>query len=151
MKGRHPKRRKDKYNPYTIYEEEGHFYIAFKDGQGVLHEFEISEQIYKAFDRFELEDLVYLNIWDRHTEQSEVREPTLNKRAFHKSENLEETIFERIEAECLHKAILRLPKVQRRRIVLYYFYDMTYGQIAKEENCSFQAIAKSISAAEKNI
>ncbi|GFI51092.1 hypothetical protein IMSAGC020_02302 [Lachnospiraceae bacterium] len=151
MKGRHPKRRKDKYNPYTICENAGHFFISFKDGQGVLHEFEITEQIYKAFDRFELEDLVHLNIWDRHTEQSELRESTLNKRASHKLENLEDTILEKIEVECLHKAILRLSEVQRRRIVLYYFYDMTYGQIAEKENCSFQAIAKSISAAEKRI
>ncbi|MEH2953521.1 DUF1524 domain-containing protein [Candidatus Merdisoma sp. JLR.KK011] len=35
MEGHHPKRRKDKYNPYTIYEKDGHYYILFKDGQSV--------------------------------------------------------------------------------------------------------------------
>ena len=33
MEGNHPKRRKDKYNPYTIYEKDGRFYVSFKDGQ----------------------------------------------------------------------------------------------------------------------
>ena len=29
-----PKRRKSKDNPYTIFEENGKFYVVFKDGQG---------------------------------------------------------------------------------------------------------------------
>ena len=33
MEGRHPKRRKDKYNPYQIYEKDGKHYILFKDGE----------------------------------------------------------------------------------------------------------------------
>lgn len=151
MKGQHPKRRKDKYNPYTLYEMEGHFFISFKDGQGKLCELEVSEQIYRTFDRFELDDLVYLNVWDRHIEQSEVKEGTLNKRAVHKPENLEESMLGKIEKEHLHSAILKLPEVQRRRIVLYYFYDMTYEQIAKKESCTFQAVAKSIMSAVKNL
>lgn len=72
MENNRPKRRKDKYNPYTLSENAGHYYVSFKDGQGILQEIEISECIYKAFDKFELEDLVYLNVWDRHLEQSEV-------------------------------------------------------------------------------
>ena len=72
MENNRPKRRKDKYNPYTLSENDSHYYVSFKDGQGILQEIEISECIYKAFDKFELEDLVYLNVWDRHLEQSEV-------------------------------------------------------------------------------
>ena len=41
MIGYHPKRRKDKYNPYTICENDGRYYLSFKDGQGVRHEMEI--------------------------------------------------------------------------------------------------------------
>lgn len=84
MENNRPKRRKDKYNPYTLSEVTGHYYVSFKDGQGILQEIEISERIYKAFDSFELEDLVYLNVWDRHLEQSKVCEQTLNQRAFQK-------------------------------------------------------------------
>lgn len=55
------------------------------------------------------------------------------------------------ETEQLHRAIVNLPEVQRRRVVQYYFEGLTYQQIAREEHCSFQAVAKSISAAEKRM
>ena len=35
MKGNHPKRRKDKYNPYKIYELNVHYYIEFKDSENI--------------------------------------------------------------------------------------------------------------------
>lgn len=41
MDGNHPKRRKDKYNPYTICEKNGKYYLSFSDGQGVRYEMEI--------------------------------------------------------------------------------------------------------------
>ena len=81
MEGNRPKRRKDKYNPYTIFEKDGQYYVSFKDGQGVSHKLEISKVLYDTFDSFELSDLVYLNVVDRHIEQSEVWENTLNMRA----------------------------------------------------------------------
>ena len=34
MDDRHPKRRKDKYNPYTLSLVDGKCYLSFKDGQG---------------------------------------------------------------------------------------------------------------------
>lgn len=107
MIGNHPKRRKDKYNPYSICELDGHYYISFKDGQGTLHEFEISETLYRAFDAFELEDLSYLNVWDRHMEHSDVWEPTLSRRAFQKPEDFEEIILEKVQLERLHLLLCR--------------------------------------------
>ena len=41
MDGKHPKRRKDKYNPYKLTEKEGKYFLSFRDWQGVLHEMEI--------------------------------------------------------------------------------------------------------------
>lgn len=96
MEGNRPKRRKDKYNPYTIYEKDGHYYILFKDGQAVRHKLEISKRIYDIFDSFELDDLSYLNELDRHIEQSEVWESTLNTRAIQKTDSIEEIIFNKI-------------------------------------------------------
>lgn len=151
MEGKHPKRRKDKYNPYNIYALKGHYYVSFKDGQDILHKFEISEQIYEALDSFELEDISYLNTWDRHLEQSEIWEETLNERVFQKPESLEEFVMKKLQTEQLYKAIVKLPKVQRHRLYLYYFQGMTYAQIAIIEKCSFQAVAKSIAAAERNL
>ena len=54
MEGNRPKRRKDKYNPYTIFEKDGQYYVSFKDGQGDLHKLEISKALYDTFDSFEL-------------------------------------------------------------------------------------------------
>ena len=88
MEGNRPKRRKDKYNPYTICEKDGQYYVSFKDGQGVLHKLEISKVLYDTFDSFELSDLVYLNVVDRHIEQSEVWENTLNMRAMKKPDSM---------------------------------------------------------------
>lgn len=147
MEGNHPKRRKDKYNPYTIYEKSGNYYISFRDGQGVSHKFEISIELFKAFDSFELSDLVYLNVVDRHIEQSEVWETTLDMRAVKKADSVEDIVLKKIQAEKLHKAINNLPERQRRRMQLYYFEGMTYEQIAKKEGCTKMPVKRSIEAA----
>lgn len=81
MKGNHPKRRKDKYNPYSIFESDGKYYIEFADGQRKEHCMEISRELYEAFDKFELDDLRHLNIVDRHIEQSEIYDITLHRRS----------------------------------------------------------------------
>lgn len=62
--GEHPKRRKDKYNPYRISENDGRYYILFKDGQEQINELEISRELYEAFNTFELEGarVIMLNI-----------------------------------------------------------------------------------------
>lgn len=151
MKGNHPKRRRDKDNPYQIYEIDGVFHISFKDGQGILQEFEIDEQLYRTFDEFELEDLSWLNEWDRHLEHSEVYEPTLSGRALHKPEDIEETVIKKIWIDWLHKAIDKLPEIQKRRLILYYFDCLTYEQIARKEGCTKRAVKSSIDYAKEKI
>lgn len=59
MEGHRPKRRKDKYNPYTITERNGFYFISFQDGQGTPHEIKITKALYSLFDAFELRDLSY--------------------------------------------------------------------------------------------
>lgn len=39
----------------------------------------------------------------------------------------------------------------RRRLMKYYFEDKNYEQIAQEEGCSFQMVAKSVKAAIRNL
>ncbi|MBQ2921654.1 MAG: hypothetical protein IJE60_00960 [Tyzzerella sp.] len=84
MKGKHPKRRKVKDNPYSICEVDDRYFLSFKDGEGNLQEFEITKTLYDIFNRFELDDLVYLNVWDRHIKHSEVWDNTLYERAVKK-------------------------------------------------------------------
>ncbi len=81
-----------------------------------MHEFEISEPLYRAFDSFELEDLSYLNVWDCHLEQSEIDEETLNRRAVRIPPGVEETVLDKLLAEQLHRAIRQLPEKQKRRL-----------------------------------
>lgn len=151
MEGKHPKRRKDKYNPYNIYELEGHYYISFRDGQGIFHKLEVSKELYETFDSFELDDLVYLNVIDRHIEQSEIWEASLHERAVQKTETVEDTVFRNLQLEKLHRAINELPEIQRRRLWLYFFDGLTYEQIAELEKCKHPAVIKSIKSALKKL
>lgn len=151
MKGKHPKRRRDKYNPYHICEKDGNYYIAFQDGQGVTYEGEIDKSLYDAFDRFELEDLSYLNIWDRHMEQSEIWDTFLTKRATKQPDSVEDIVFRNLQIEKLHSAISKLPEMQKHRLILHYFEGLTYEQIAKEEGCSKVAVKYSVDKAVKKL
>ena len=151
-----PKRRKDRDNPYEIFTIGinttcPHFYLSFQDSSGARRCMEINKALFDAFDRFELDDLSFMNEVDRHYEQSDQTEQSLNKRAIRSQESVEETVFQRVEDEALHRAIAQLPEKQRRRLVLYYFGDFTYEQIADMEACTFQAVAKSVTAAEKTL
>lgn len=147
MKEKHPNRKKDKYNPYTLMIIDGKYYISFKDGRGVIQDIEIDQVLYELFNRFELEDISYLNRVSRHIEHSELTEASLNNRAFYKAESLEETVSRSIEYELLHKAISKLPEIQRRRLLLYFFGEMTYEQIAKMEGCTKRAVKFSVDIA----
>lgn len=148
MDGNHPKRRKDKYNPYSIYRNEnGDCFLSFKDGEGIEHHFQIDPTLFSMFDQFELEDLSYLNVVDRHMEQSEQSDASINERAVWKPETVEETVIRKLRNEKLHNVISKLPETQRRRLVLYYFFDLTYEQIAELEGCTHPAVMKSVKAA----
>lgn len=163
MDGKHPqntdprpKRRKDKDNPYMIFTTgidtaAPHYYLSFTDGGKAKRCVEIDKALFDVFDRFELDDLSYMNEVDRHHEQSDQTEQSLNRRAAQPQESVEETVFQRVEYETLHWAITRLPEKQRRRLVLYYFGEFTYEQIAEMEGCTHPAVIKSISSALKKL
>ncbi len=147
----HPKRRKDKYNPYTIKKQSGCYFLSFQDGQGIPYELEIPKAFYDLFNAFELRDLSYLNEVDRHIEQSELTEAALYQRASSASELTEELALASIESELLHREIAKLPETQRRRLLLYYFGELTYEQIATMEGCTKMPVKRSIDRAEEKI
>ena len=117
----------------------------------ISNSIEINRELYDVFDRAELDELKYLNIIDRHIEQSEIYEITMYKRSGQSGESAENEAIRNIILNDLYTAISELPKIQRRRLILYYFVGLTYEQIAEMEGCSFQAIAKSVTIAEKNL
>ena len=151
-----PKRRKDKDNPYEIFTTglgtaQPRYYLAFADGTGAEQCMEISKALFDTFDRFELDDVSFMNEMDRHYERSEQTEASLNRRAAQPQESVEETVFQRVDIETLRQAIAKLPEKQRRRLVLYYFGDFTYEQIAEMEGCKYQTVQDTIYTALKNL
>lgn len=151
-----PKRRRDKDNPYEIFTvgiETGHphYYIRFKDSLGIEQCMEIAKELFDLFDRFELDDLSFLNEVDRHYDLSDQSEETLNSRALVRPCSLEDALMERLEQERLRQAITMLPDVQKRRLILYYFGGLTYQEIAQREGCRYQVVQRSIWRAEEKI
>ena len=163
MDGKHPKnadprpkRRKAQDNPYEIFSvgintAYPHYYLSFADSSGVKRCMEIDKALFDAFDEFELDDLSFMNEVDRHYEQSEQTEASLNRRAAQPQEPVEETVFQRVDVDKLHQAIAKLPEKQRRRLVLYYFGEFTYEQIAEMEGCTKRAVKFSVDIALKNL
>ena len=151
MDGKHPNRKKDKLNPYTLSIENNIYYISFTDGQGIFHKQEISIELYAAFNSFELEDISWINETNRHLTEADAGDEPLGYRIADPSEPVEDHVYRRIMYQKLHKAIAQLPEIQRRRILLYYFGGYTYEQIAQMEGCRHPAIIKSVAAAERNL
>ena len=62
-------------------------------------------------------------------------------------EGMEEVVFRRLQTEKLHKAINELPEQQKKRLILHYFQELTYVEIAEREKCSTRAVEYSIHGA----
>lgn len=147
MGGNHPKRKKDKDNPYVLSVEDGSYFISFSDGQGVYYREQVDEKLYTVFNQYELEDISHLNVVSRHYEHSDLTEETLNQRAAVAPESLEDQVYRKLLYQKLHKAILTLPEIQRRRLLLYYFDGYTFEQIAEMEGCTKRAVKFSVDIA----
>ena len=83
----------------------------------------------------------------RRIEHSELTDETLNDRAFYTAEQIKDIVSESIEYEQLHRAVSKLPEVERRRLKLYFFGELTYEQIAKLEGCTKRAVKFSVDIA----
>ena len=151
MDDRHPKRRKDKYNPYTLSMIDGKCYLSFRDGQVVPHRLELDVKLYAVFDRFELDDLSFLNEQERHLDWTELNEELLSRRSAQEPAPVEDAVYESMQTQALREGVNQLPEVQKRRLQMYFFDGLTYEEIAVREGCSYQAVQKSIAAALKKI
>lgn len=146
-----PKRRKDKYNPYTLCSEKGRYYISFVDVNNNFQEISVSQKVFESFNKFELEDISQMNEYDRHLEHSEVDENTLYQKSVSSEQPLEEYFDKVQDVENLHIAISKLPEVQKRRLNKYYFEEKTFDKIALEEGCTYQCVQRSVYRAVEKI
>lgn len=149
METRRLKRRKMRDNPYVLlYDNEKNLYrISFKDSNGIIQNVNVNKEVYDQFDKFELEDLSWLNEYDNHIEHSEIYDNNLYHRSVNKSETLEFIIEKNFELKEILDIINKLPVIQKRRLKKYYFENKTYEKIAKEEKCTKRAIKFSIDIA----
>lgn len=138
-----PKRRKHKDNPYTLLIDDNIYKVAFLDSRNMIQVIEIDADIFEVLDSFELDDLSELNEYDRHIEHLSLEEVPYKKYSS-KVLNLEEEILQNMLYNELKIEISKLPEIQRRRLVLYFFNDLTLQEIAIIDNCSPQAVKKSL-------
>lgn len=143
---KHLNRNKDKYNPYTldIDEETNTYIVEFKDTKNIIHRVEVSEKVYEAFDKFELEDISQIHKIKKHIERNEVYEETLCHKSLNTPVSVEDEVESKMLQEELKVAINELSNIQKRRLKMYYFNELTLDEIAMLENTSHQAISKSI-------
>ena len=144
-----PKRRKDKDNPYSLDFKENSYVVSFKTNKNEYKEVKISEEVFKAFDRFELEDISQLHKVDKHIDMrvidnTEYMDIILFNNALNDEISIAEQIENKILQEELKKAILELSEVQKRRVIKYYFENKTLQKIAEEEGCSITSVKESL-------
>ena len=61
--------------------------------------------------------------------------------------SLEEIIIQQEQFEELTRAIAVLSRIQRRRLIAYYYENLTYQDIANREHVAINAVNKSIKSA----
>jgi len=151
-----PKRKMHRDNPYRIFSigcntEKPHYYVKFLDNLGVEICLEISKELFDFFDGCELKDLSFINEIDRHAAKIELTPYLLGAISDESVEPMFDCIAKKQKVKALRVAIMILPDKQRRRLLMYYWGDMAYAQIAAIEGCSFQSVMKSLNAAKKNL
>jgi len=148
-----PKRRKHKDNPYVLDYciEKNKFYIEYIDSRNESNKVDVSEEVYKVMDSFELDDISQMNEFDRHIEHLQLSENELHLRMSNKELSVEEAVNNKEMIDMMKTAIERLPEIQCRRIKMYYFEEMTFEEIAIIEGCTKRAVKFSVDIALKKL
>ena len=127
------------------------YFISFADGQGEVYDLEVSEPFFMEFRQMERKNRNLQQSDWRHREGWDLWDETLYNRAFRVPKSVEELIFDAEQRELLNKAIAALPKIQRRRFLLYHEYNFNYRQISEMEHCRPQSIRHSVIRAREKI
>lgn len=146
-----PKRRRHRDNQYYLKSYDNKkFTVEFKDSKKQYRVVEVSKELFSIFDRFELEDKKMMNEEENHFERFELSESILHTRLFNKG-YLENIAMQNLENMEIMQSIQELTKIQQRRILLYFFYDLSMSEIARIEGCSNASVKESIDAGLKKL
>ena len=131
---------------YTLeyIEDEDKYYISFEDSAKQECKIEIEKEIFDIYMQSKKAYIKIKNETSRHLEHSLLSEVDIYKRAFEKTNNVVDIIMQKLECEKLQAALNKLTKEQRRRVLLYYDYQLTMEEIAVIEKCSKQSVQESI-------
>ncbi len=146
-----PKRRKSKDNPYTIYIIDNKYIIEFIDGTGVIQKINVSKEIYESFDKFELIDKKQMNEFERHIASYDLSDEYINKNRADEVLTIDDEIIMKSTFEELRSAIETLSEIQKRRIKMYYFEEMTQQEIADIENVDIRNVRSTLSLGIKKL
>ena len=143
------KRSRDRLNPYIKKQVDNSYMVHItKTNHDKVF---VDKKVYDEMNIFELKDIAQMNEYDRHIEHYFLSEEELNKRKIEKATSVEDIVINKLELERLHKAISKLPRIQRRRVLMHYFMDLTQKEIAIKESVSIRAIQYSLKIALINL
>ena len=144
-----PKRRKSKDNPYRLITSSNKslMIVSFKDSNNIIQNIPITKEQYELFNKFELEDLSYLNKVDRHIDIREINDYIIYNLLSSENKSLEEIVEEKVLNNELYRLIEKLSDKQKKRLKMYYFENMKLKDIADAEKTSIRAIQYSLDLA----
>lgn len=146
-----PKRKKSKDNPYTIIKTENKYTIEFKDGKGTFQKVNVDKEVFDVFDKSELIDISQMTKAKKHIVNFDLSEEYINLHRFDKQVLIDDEVITKTTFEELRNAIDTLPDIQKRRIKLYYFNELTQQQIANLDNVDIRAIRYTLKIAIDNL
>lgn len=137
----------------TIKEIDGvnHFFVTFTDINNHTHTIEVESDIFQEFEAFRRDDDRQDISYRRHIEHLDLSEEEIHTKSFQSADSTDEEAINNQIIIMLCESILRLPKSQRKRLLLHYEYEMSFKEIAKLEKCSISAIQQSITRAKEKI
>lgn len=83
------------------------------DSRGKKQTILLNDELYQAFNSFELQDLKEMNEYDRHIEHLEVTEESLYHNTKNNYQSLEELVLKKMVYENLYQEIEKLPTIQK--------------------------------------
>jgi len=88
----------DNLNPYTIRTETiddiTRYVVSFKDGQDILREIEVSQNVFMLFHNFQKSDKRQKNFFERHIEHSDLTDEQVNRRVLYPPKDIAETAID---------------------------------------------------------
>ncbi len=71
-------------------------------------------KLYAVFDRFELDDLSFLNEQERHLDWTELNEELLSRRSAQEPAPVEDAVYESMQTQVLREGVNQLPEVHKK-------------------------------------